>query len=91
MKAKIFKLKGLNYYVVNVFTKEQASATCIKCRAGVLPDNLSEVEHLDPSAEVIYDGVLNKKFSKDDFNKYHIYNEPTNDFVATHEYYEDVL
>lgn len=54
MKEKIFKCKGISYYIKGCTTKEEASEVAIKNHWGVLPDDLMEVEEIDDSnAKVI--------------------------------------
>lgn len=45
--AKIFKCKGIPYYITGCFDKLTASVVAIKNRWGVTPDDLIEVESID--------------------------------------------
>lgn len=89
MKDKIFKLNGINYYVVNASSKKHAVLVLLKCRAGVTENDISEVERLDESAEVVYDGAIVRKFSKSEFDKSHFYDEKSNCYPVTAEYMLD--
>ena len=60
--AKIFKCKGIPYYITGCPTKAMATVVAFKNRWGVTPDNLIEVESIDD----INNHVVNKfKFYPD--------------------------
>nr|DAO29772.1 MAG TPA: hypothetical protein [Bacteriophage sp.] len=45
--AKIFKCKGIPYYITGCYDKITTSVVAIKNRWGVTPDDLIEVESID--------------------------------------------
>ena len=45
--AKIFKCKGIPYYITGCPTKAMATVVAFKNRWGVTPDDLIEVESID--------------------------------------------
>jgi len=40
---KTYKLKGLDYCVINAFNAYHAATECLKHKIGVTPDNLVEI------------------------------------------------
>ena len=59
--AKIFKCKGIPYYITGCSDKLTASVVAIKNRWGVTPGDLIEVESLQEIESLIKN--LKKKFS----------------------------
>ena len=53
--AKIFKCKGIPYYITGCFDKLTASVVAIKNRWGVTPDDLIEVESIDDTDAHVVD------------------------------------
>ena len=52
---KIFKCKGIPYYITGCSTKVTAAVVAIKNRWGVTPDNLIEVESIDDANARVVD------------------------------------
>lgn len=50
---KAFQLEGLNLYITNVTSKEDACLIALACKIGVTPKNLIEVERL-PQGTPVY-------------------------------------
>ena len=55
---KTYQLDGLNIYITNVQSKDEACIVAHACRFGVMPENLIEVERL-PQGVPTY-GVLSR-------------------------------
>ena len=53
--AKIFKCKGIPYYITGCPTKAMATIVAFKNRWGVTPDNLIEVESIDDTDAHVVD------------------------------------
>ena len=53
--AKIFKCKGIPYYITVCPTKVMASIVAFKNRWGVTPDDLIEVESIDDANAHVVD------------------------------------
>ena len=52
---KIFKCKGIPYYIIGCSTKVMATIVAFKNRWGVTPDDLIEVESIDDANAHIVD------------------------------------
>lgn len=53
--AKIFKCKGIPYYITGCPTKVMATIVAFKNRQGVTPDDLIEVESIDDANAHVVD------------------------------------
>ena len=53
--AKIFKCKGIPYYITGYPTKVMATIVAFKNRWGVTPDDLIEVESIDDANAHVVD------------------------------------
>lgn len=53
--AKIFKCKGIPYYITGCPTKVMATIVAFKNRWGVTPDDLIEVESIDDANAHVVD------------------------------------
>lgn len=53
--AKIFKCKGIPYYITGCYDKITASVVAIKNRWGVTPGDLIEVESIDDADAHVVD------------------------------------
>ena len=53
--AKIFKCKGIPYYITGCPTKAMATVVAFKNRWGVTPDDLIEVESIDDANAHVVD------------------------------------
>ena len=52
---KIFKCKGIHYYITRWYTKVTAAVVAIKNRWGVTPGDLIEVESIDDTDAHVVD------------------------------------
>ena len=62
-KMKTFVIDGLNIYITNVASRDEAALIALRCRYGVSPNNLIEIERVpagvqsyEPGRQPRYEG-----------------------------------